>query len=85
MPKGEGAMKAGLSRKEAISELLKLKQDIELFKKNIKGRASLLREIKLSVDFINKHRTEETLNALLLEERKNEFDSFFLNCTRGKK
>lgn len=76
MPKGEGAMKAGLSRKEAISELLKLKQDIELFKKNIKGRAGLVREIKLSIEFINRHRTEETLNALLVEERKKEFDSF---------
>lgn len=69
-------MKAGLSRKEAISELLKLKQDIELFKKNIKGKASLLRSIKLSVDFINKHRTEETLNALMIKERRSEFGIF---------
>jgi len=68
---------ASLTSKEAIGELLELKQTIELFKKNIKGRAALLRSIKTSVTFITAHKTEESLNALLVRERKDEFDVFY--------
>jgi len=64
----------GLTRKEAISELLQLKQDVELFKKNIKGRATLVRSIKQSIEFISRHKTESSLNMLMVKERKSEFD-----------
>jgi len=64
----------GLTRKEATNELLQLKQDVELFKKNVKGRATLLRSIKQSIEFISRHKTEDSLNVLMVKERKSEFD-----------
>ena len=63
-----------MTRKEATAILVELKLDTVLFKKNLKGRAGLLREIKKAIRFINDYMVEDSTNALIVRDKKRKFD-----------
>lgn len=65
-----------LTKTKAIITLNELKSNVELYKKNIKGRAGLIRDIKRAVEFITRHMIDDRTNSLIVREKKRDFDKF---------